>query len=557
MTRPPITIFFSYSHADDEWRDRLRKHLRPWERNKQIECWCDRQIPPGKEWEPEIETRLNSADLILLLVSPDFLDSDFCMDIEYPRAIARYEAREAIVMPIMVRHTAWRDTHYNKLQAYPKDLVPIKNWRDPEEALWSVAKEIMSTVEKLGQIKEASLATGSASDGYSETLQPSNVSHRSSLTESTRPSSQQGVKKVLILTANPEESRGLRLGKEFKAIKEGLEKAQDRVNFDVEHIPEASKRDLQQALIYKNPYIVHFSGHGNETGLLFEEDGRVSLATGDFLAGIFEHHAEEVECVVLNACFSEKQALAIAQHINYVIGTRHNILDRSAISFSEFFYGAVFTGRNIYKAFGIGRASLGDNAEESSKFVLIPKDEAVRILCIDKELEQNPTNARLWRERALLWQKLGAQIETSEAYDRAHQLEPKNYITLSQQGEALHRLGDSEKAVEVFDEGIRIKPDDYKIWRRKGRTLAESDKLHESLEPYSRSLELNPPPPDSYLILTEKGFVLERLGRYREAVFTYNQALKINPKYRVAKFRQKWVYQKIHAERLSDISTVG
>jgi hypothetical protein len=103
----PVSIFFSYAHADDESRDQLRKQLRPWEREKQIVCWCDRQIPPGSEWKSAIDERLDSADIILLLVSADFMDSDFCMEIEYPRAMERHREGSARVIPILLSPCGW------------------------------------------------------------------------------------------------------------------------------------------------------------------------------------------------------------------------------------------------------------------------------------------------------------------------------------------------------------------------------------------------------------------------------------------------------------------
>jgi predicted NACHT family NTPase len=151
MTREPqsepIRIFFSYAHEDDSWRDRLRKQLRPWERDKKIECWSDRQIPPGGEWATEIDGRLNRADIILLLVSADFLDSDFCMEVEYPRAMERHTAGETVVIPVILRDCLWKQSIYNKLQAYPQDLHPVAMWEHPENALATVAEAILKAVE--------------------------------------------------------------------------------------------------------------------------------------------------------------------------------------------------------------------------------------------------------------------------------------------------------------------------------------------------------------------------------------------------------------------------
>jgi hypothetical protein len=151
MTREPqsepIRIFFSYAHEDDGWRDRLRKHLSPWERQKKIECWSDRQILPGDEWEPVIDQRLNQAEIILLLVSSDFLASNFCMEKEYPRAMERHTAGETLVIPVILRDCLWQESIYNTWQAYPEDLVPVETWTYPDVALKSVAQAILKAVE--------------------------------------------------------------------------------------------------------------------------------------------------------------------------------------------------------------------------------------------------------------------------------------------------------------------------------------------------------------------------------------------------------------------------
>ncbi|MCP4663127.1 MAG: toll/interleukin-1 receptor domain-containing protein [bacterium] len=103
----PVTVFFSYAHKDEELRDQLAIHLKMLQREKKIRPWHDRKITPGREWEGEIDRHLEEADVILLLVSPDFVASDYCWDVEVARAMERHEAGEARVVPIVLRPVDW------------------------------------------------------------------------------------------------------------------------------------------------------------------------------------------------------------------------------------------------------------------------------------------------------------------------------------------------------------------------------------------------------------------------------------------------------------------
>src|SRR5947209_17543230 len=116
-----IEIFLCYAREDDALRQGLEKHLRVLRRQGIINLWHDRDISAGTEWEREIDNHLNTARLILLLISPDFLDSDYCYSKEMGRAMERHELGEARVIPIILRHVYWHKTPFGKLQALPTD----------------------------------------------------------------------------------------------------------------------------------------------------------------------------------------------------------------------------------------------------------------------------------------------------------------------------------------------------------------------------------------------------------------------------------------------------
>src|SRR5712691_978913 len=121
------TIFFSYAHRDRALVDKLLRHLLPLRQQGLIE-WHDRDISAGTQWEREIDKHLNNAQIILLLVSPDFLNSDYCYGIEMQRAMERHERGEARVIPIILRPVYWERTPFGKLQVLPKDAKPVTLW---------------------------------------------------------------------------------------------------------------------------------------------------------------------------------------------------------------------------------------------------------------------------------------------------------------------------------------------------------------------------------------------------------------------------------------------
>src|SRR5215469_1243043 len=118
-------IFICYAHEDELLLNKLKAHLRPLQRQGLIEVWHDRDINAGTEWEREISNHLNEANIILLLVSPDFMDSDYCYGIEMKRAIERHERGEARVIPVILRHVYWQGI-LGTLQALPTDAKPVR-----------------------------------------------------------------------------------------------------------------------------------------------------------------------------------------------------------------------------------------------------------------------------------------------------------------------------------------------------------------------------------------------------------------------------------------------
>jgi hypothetical protein len=156
-------------------------------------------------------------------------------------------------------------------------------------------------------------------------------------------------KTILVLAANPTNTDRLRLAKEVREITSGLERAKNRDEFILKQTWAARPVEARRAMLDYKPNIVHFCGHGaGEEGIVFEDDnGMIKLVSSDTIADFFELFADKVECVVLNACYSESQADAIAKHIHYVIGMKSAIGDEDAIEFAVAFYDAIGAGKSI------------------------------------------------------------------------------------------------------------------------------------------------------------------------------------------------------------------
>jgi hypothetical protein len=149
MSEESVKLFISYCHRDEKLREQLDKHLAPLKGQKVVEAWHDRQIRAGNEWANQIDNNLNKADIILLLVSPDFVASDYCSNIELKQAVKRHENGEAIVVPVILEPCDWSWLPFSKFQAFPKDAKAISTWVNQNEAFLDVVQGIRKVAQNL------------------------------------------------------------------------------------------------------------------------------------------------------------------------------------------------------------------------------------------------------------------------------------------------------------------------------------------------------------------------------------------------------------------------
>ncbi|MBW8878507.1 MAG: toll/interleukin-1 receptor domain-containing protein [Acidobacteria bacterium] len=183
----PLKVFFSYSHQDKALRDELESHLSLLRREGLITTWHDREIEAGQEWQREIDDRLGTADIVLLLVSPPFIDSSYCWSFETEIALKRHQRGEARVIPIILRPVDWKSSPLGVLQVLPKGAKPVVEWALRDSAFLEIASELrkvittlvasrLSAAAALGQpnpqVKDDRFVKADVSSGASSPVQP-------------------------------------------------------------------------------------------------------------------------------------------------------------------------------------------------------------------------------------------------------------------------------------------------------------------------------------------------------------------------------------------------
>jgi hypothetical protein len=142
-------LFYSYSSRDEKLRTELDAHLAPLEHDGLILPWSSRAIPAGTEWDRAIRRELESADIILLLISATFMQSDYIRSVELSRALERHERGDAVVIPVILRPCDWKTQRFARLQALPPGAAPVTSRRDRHRAWTEVVLGVRQIAERL------------------------------------------------------------------------------------------------------------------------------------------------------------------------------------------------------------------------------------------------------------------------------------------------------------------------------------------------------------------------------------------------------------------------
>lgn len=262
--------------------------------------------------------------------------------------------------------------------------------------------------------------------------------------------------KILFLTANPSNTVPLKLDEEIRLIGQRIRRGEYRKLFDIRSVPALRATDLPYELMDSAPDIVHFSGHGSEAGeLLFQRDGDTAAVPipASTLARVFKQLRDRIQCVVLNACYSEIQAAAIAESIPCVVGMSRDVPDATAIAFASGFYEALAFGKSIAEAFELGQIQVelslpADKADsEIPRLLVRPGADASQIRFV--ALSSESTNAPAAGPHAA-----AAPIARSQRIGRIRAGGDGNSIRIGQYGGAADSLNrDSQEVEELLTEG--------------------------------------------------------------------------------------------------------
>ncbi|TXE12356.1 toll/interleukin-1 receptor domain-containing protein [Algoriphagus aquimarinus] len=147
-------IFLSYSHKDEELKKELDSHLVPLKRSGKIDTWNDREIIAGQEWNEEILAELNKSEVILLLISKDFIASQYIWEKELQIAMSRQDKGNAFVVPIILKSCLWEDMPFAKLQGLPRNAKPVTSFQDRDEAFTEIAIALKKLVDYIYDSKK-------------------------------------------------------------------------------------------------------------------------------------------------------------------------------------------------------------------------------------------------------------------------------------------------------------------------------------------------------------------------------------------------------------------
>ncbi|MGH7597687.1 MAG: CHAT domain-containing protein [bacterium] len=218
--------------------------------------------------------------------------------------------------------------------------------------------------------------------------------------------------KILFLAANPEDTMQLRLDEEIREVKQTLLKAEFRDRFDIEQEWAVCVSDLQGHLLRHKPDIVHFSGHGSKASEIILEDnmGGSHKVPDQALSQLFAILKDNIHCVVLNACYSKRQAQAIAEHIDGVIGMSKAIGDEAAINFAIAFYQALGYGQNLKTAFELGcnQINLQNLNEQDSPKLITKRKDPQEMIFVQRNKTDDPS-------MDLIKEKSGPLVDKIEA----------------------------------------------------------------------------------------------------------------------------------------------
>mgnify|MGYP002780816569 CR=1 FL=1 len=532
MNQEPIKVFFSYSHRDEEFKDELVNHLSILRRQGTIADWHDRMIPPGTDWNREIDTYLNSADLILLMVSPDFIASDYCWGVEVQTAMQRHQAGDARVIPVILRRVDWEGAPFAKLQALPKNALPISSWSNRDDGFYNVVGGIKVAVENLKKAKQqkqqATVHQQPQAEQQSRLHQPS--------VEVSQPLQEK--------KTTPQQSPSAQVSSSNEALDRSLKQMEERAKQEAANRPPRKFKPLPLLLaggalvgviiaVMPKSQSPAPSPLPTSSADQLTAEGYLSRALEKFDQGKTEEAMADFK--LANAAY--EQAIKLNPNDVYTYlgrGRARAYLKDSKGAIADFDqviklkpdFSLAYNGR------GFALYNSGDSQGAIREY-----DQAIKINRNWGDLGLYIAYHNRGNARFDLGDKQGAIAD----FDQAIKLKSDFSAAYFMRGNVRYALGDKQSAIADYDEAIKLKPDSASAYHNRGLARSDLGNHQGALEDYNQALKLNPRDADAY---HNRGVAKENLDDKQGAIADYDQAISLRPDSANSYYGRGVVYKK-------------
>ncbi|MBW4446403.1 MAG: tetratricopeptide repeat protein [Spirirestis rafaelensis WJT71-NPBG6] len=488
-----VEVFISYHQKDNDLREELEKHLATLLREKTIISWSDRQIVAGQEFKGEINKSLNQAGLILLLVSPDFIASDYHWTVEITRALEQNAAGKASVIPVLLRYADWDAPPIDKLSPLPSNRKPIKSWTDRDEAFLEVVKGIREEVKRLVASSNYSPPKQNSANQKPLALKPS--------ADKAPPQSGNQVETDLTLEL-PLSIGELTYGTEKKIA---LEDGSITVTVPSSFSPGKKLRIRGKGKL--NP----ITNKRGDLYLKVVSVQKVEVSLEDYQQKLRRYEQELIKVQQWEYPLSDhsREGLKNYQHML-------KLRDEDVTLIEEQVTAQELEKREYQVTSLINEA---DRLRENKKF-----EEAALKYKAALNLDPNSVYAHNCLGIALSDQ--GKLDEAIASYRQALQIDPNLADVHNNLGIALFNQGKLDEAIASYRQALQIDPNLADVHNNLGLALSKQGKLDQAIASYRQALQIDPNLADVHNNL---GIALFNQGKLDQAIASYRQALQIDP----------------------------
>ncbi|MBD2562388.1 MULTISPECIES: tetratricopeptide repeat protein [Nostoc] len=571
-----IEVFISYHQKDEELREELEKHLATLLREQTITSWHDRKIVAGQEFKDEINKSLKRAGLILLLVSPDFIASDYHWTVEVTRALEQNAAGKARVIPVLLRYADWDNPPIDKLSPLPSNRKPIKSWNDRDEAFLEVVKGIRQEVARLVASSNYSPPKDSSANQKPLALKPATDNAPSqpnnqiqtdltlelplSIAELTY-----GTEKKIALddgSITVTVPSGFSPGKKLRIRGKGklnpITNQRGDLYLKVVSIQkvEVSLEDYQQklrryeqelikVLQWEYPLSEHSrEGLKNYQQMLKLRDEDVTLLEEQVTAQEQEKRQDKVTSLINEANRLNKEKKFEEAAVKYKAALHldpNSVLAHHNLGFVLHELGRLEEAIASYQTalrldpnLAMAHNNLGVVLSNQGKL-----EEA--IASYQTALRLDPNNATVHYHLGLALQEQRKLEAAIASYQAALRLDPNHATAHNNLGLALEKQGKLEAASASYQTALRLDPNDAIAHYNLGGVLKKQGKLEAASASYQTALRLDP---NFAMAHNNLGSVLEEQGKLEAAIASYRTALRLNPNYVTAHYNLGGVLEK-------------